>query len=142
MQPCTDTGVCSCMLLVSVEPSLAIVWRQELHERALTLLNEAKGASPSQAGARAQHWPSIRVALEGLKLNSNAVQLCKQFLLQVTPSSAHSLSAMHTPVRTPSCTLPCCVTQRYLWLTLLVSGALSWSSPLDVLSSSDPWVPS
>lgn len=56
---------------------------QELRGSALRLLATGLAPSPRTAGARSKHWPSIRVALEGLGLSGNAVAGCKQFLLQV-----------------------------------------------------------
>lgn len=47
------------------------------------MLSSAGTASPSQAGVRAAAWPTTRESLAGLQLDSSAVQLCKQFLLQV-----------------------------------------------------------
>lgn len=65
--------------------SSAVLLRQELRGSALRLLATGLAPSPRSAGARSKHWPSIRVALEGLGLSGNAVAGCKQFLLQVRP---------------------------------------------------------
>ena len=65
------------------QPYLCAVLSQELHERVLQVLHGAAAASPTVAGARSSHWPTTRESLEGLKLDSTAVQMCKQFLLQV-----------------------------------------------------------
>lgn len=59
-----------------------MIW-QELRGSALRLLATGLAPSPRAASARSKHWPSIRVALEGLGLSGNAVAGCKQFLLQV-----------------------------------------------------------
>lgn len=49
----------------------------------LRLLATGLASSPRTPGARSKHWPSIRVALEGLGLSGSAIAGCKQFLLQV-----------------------------------------------------------
>ncbi|CAL8462314.1 g1847 [Coccomyxa elongata] len=65
---------------------------KELRGSALRLLATGLAPSPRSAGARSKHWPSIRVALEGLGLSGNAIAGCKQFLLQV-PGEAEA--ALH-----------------------------------------------
>jgi hypothetical protein len=56
---------------------------QELRGSALRLLATGLAPSPLTLGARSNHWPSIRVALEGLGLSTSTIAGCKQFLLQV-----------------------------------------------------------
>ncbi len=67
---------------------MTLLWCQELRGSALRLLATGLAPSPRSAGARSKHWPSIRVALEGLGLSGNAVAGCKQFLLQVRQSQS------------------------------------------------------
>ena len=56
---------------------------QELRGSALQLLATGLAASPRVSGARSEHWPSIKIALEGLGLPAGAVSACKIWLLQV-----------------------------------------------------------
>lgn len=66
---------------------------QELRGSALQLLATGLAASPRVSGARSEHWPSIKIALEGLGLSAEAVSACKIWLLQVHyATSMHSLS--------------------------------------------------
>ncbi len=87
---------------------------QELRGSALRLLATGLAPSPRSAGARSKHWPSIRVALEGLGLSGNAVAGCKQFLLQVRQHALlnHSLVA-HVDANTADL-LPCLAVPRAL----------------------------
>ena len=62
---------------------------QELRGSALRLLATGLAASPRVSGARSEHWPSIKVALEGLGLPADAVSACKTWLLQVPALPAH-----------------------------------------------------
>ena len=59
------------------------VHMQELRGSALQLLATGLAASPRVSGARSEHWPSIKIALEGLGLPAEAVSACKIWLLQV-----------------------------------------------------------
>ncbi|KAK9906778.1 hypothetical protein WJX75_007809 [Coccomyxa subellipsoidea] len=68
---------------------------KELRGSALRLLATGLAPSPRAAGARSKHWPSIRVALEGLGLSGNAVAGCKQFLLQVPGEAEAALHRLH-----------------------------------------------
>ena len=56
---------------------------QELRGSALQLLATGLAVSPRVSGARSEHWPSIKIALEGLGLPAGAVSACKIWLLQV-----------------------------------------------------------
>ena len=61
---------------------------QELRGSALQLLATGLAASPRVSGARSEHWPSIKIALEGLGLPAEAVSACKIWLLQVHCSTS------------------------------------------------------
>jgi len=56
---------------------------QELRGSALQVLATSLAASPRVSGARSQHWPSIKTALQGLGLSADAIAACKIWLLQV-----------------------------------------------------------
>ena len=69
---------------------------QELRGSTLQLLATGLAASPRVSGARSEHWPSIKVALEGLGLPADAVSACKIWLLQVHCFAPTHLNTSHT----------------------------------------------
>ncbi|CAK0752569.1 hypothetical protein CVIRNUC_002156 [Coccomyxa viridis] len=69
---------------------------KELRGSALQLLATGLAASPRVSGARSEHWPSIKIALEGLGLPAGAVSACKIWLLQVPGDAEAALHRLQT----------------------------------------------
>ncbi len=76
---------------------------QELRGSALQLLATGLAASPRVSGARSEHWPSIKIALEGLGLPADAVSACKIWLLQVQLAHSHTITVHCRPGRMTEC---------------------------------------
>ena len=67
------------ILTVSALP----VSMQDVAKGAMEMLATTAAISPKNVRERTKHWPSVRIALNGLRVPPDAISRCKQFVLQV-----------------------------------------------------------
>lgn len=59
------------------------LWAQDVARSAMEMLATTAAISPRHLKERVKHWPSIRIALSGLRVRPEAVSRCKHFIMQV-----------------------------------------------------------